>query len=157
MRKIFLTFFYSGLFPKAPGTIGTLASLPFGIFILSYFGVLTLILATAAISIIAIKEIDKYEALGFEHDDDSIVIDETVGIWLTLAVAYSITDIWFLVISSFLFFRIFDILKPSIIGKIDRNVSGGLGVVGDDLVAGFFAGLMSQFCWALFQKLTPFM
>ena len=59
MRKLFLTFFYSGLSPKAPGTVGTLASLPFGLAILYYFGVGTLVLATVVLSIIAIKEIDK--------------------------------------------------------------------------------------------------
>jgi len=156
MQKLFLTFFYSGLSPKAPGTVGTLASLPFGLAILYYFGVGTLFLATVVISIIAIKEINKYEAVTGEHDHSSVVIDETAGIWLTLIVAYSITDFWFLAVASFVMFRIFDIYKPSIIGKIDREVAGGLGVVGDDLVAGLFAGLGVQLLWNILQKMSAF-
>ena len=46
-------------------------------------------------------------------------------------------------VSSFLFFRLFDIWKPSVIGKIDREAPGGWGVMGDDLVAGAAAGLAS--------------
>lgn len=153
MRKLFLTFFYSGLSPKAPGTVGTIASLPFGIAILYYFGVGTLLLATVVLSIIAISEINKYEKDGGLHDDKSIVIDETAGIWLTIAVGYSIQNLWFLTISSLILFRIFDILKPSIIGRIDQNTKGGLGVVGDDLLAGVFAGLSVQLCWTILSKL----
>lgn len=48
---------------------------------------------------------------------------------------------------SVLFFRAFDILKPSVIGRIDKNVKGGLGVMGDDMVAGLFAGLLSAICY----------
>ena len=44
-------------------------------------------------------------------------------------------------ILALLFFRAFDILKPSIIGRVDRDVKGGLGVMLDDVLAGFFAGL----------------
>lgn len=156
MRKLFLTFFYSGLSPKAPGTVGTLASLPFGVLILHYFGVGTLILATILLSVVATREIDKQEAITGVHDDESIVIDETAGIWLTLAIASTISDIWFMVVASFIFFRIFDIIKPSIIGRIDAKVPGGLGVMGDDLVAGVFAGISTQLLWNILQKLAVF-
>jgi phosphatidylglycerophosphatase A len=153
MRKLFLTFFYSGLSPKAPGTVGTLASLPLGLLILKYFGASTLALLTVFITLVAIKEIDKQEAITGIHDDESIVIDETAGIWLTLIIANQIPNFWFFIIASFLFFRIFDIIKPSVIGKIDRDVPGGLGVMSDDLVAGFFAGLSVWLSWSLLQKL----
>jgi len=153
MRKLFLTFFYSGLSPKAPGTVGTLASLPFGLAILYYFGVGTLVLATIALSIVAIKEIDKYEAESASHDDGWIVIDETVGIWLTFIIGYSIHDIVFLGVVGFLTFRAFDIFKPSIIGRADRELKGGLGVVVDDLLAGLFAGLSTQICWSIWQQI----
>ena len=61
MNRFFITVGYSGLFPKAPGTAGTLVSLPLGMLILIYFDAYTLFLATALISIIAIKEINRYE------------------------------------------------------------------------------------------------
>ena len=53
---------------------------------------------------------------------------------------------------AFIFFRIFDIWKPSIIGKIDRDVKGGLGVVGDDVVAGIAAGIATAGTYQLIEK-----
>ena len=53
---------------------------------------------------------------------------------------------------AFVFFRIFDIWKPSIIGKIDRDVKGGLGVMGDDVIAGIAAGIASAGVYQLIEK-----
>lgn len=158
MNYFFITLGYSGLAPKAPGTVGTLVSLPLGILILMYFGSQTLFLATALISIIAIKAINKYEKKTGIHDDKRIVIDELAGMWFALSIAPAITIvasdifIWengFLIqsILSFVLFRYFDIAKPSIIGRIDREVAGGLGVMGDDIIAGFAAGISSALIW----------
>ena len=83
------------------------------------------------------------------HDDKSIVIDEVAGVWLALSLSSST---WFSFLLSVIFFRIFDIFKPSIIGRIDRNVKGGLGVMGDDIVAGIFAGLLSAICYGVVLK-----
>ena len=158
MNKFFITVGYSGLFPKAPGTAGTLVSLPLGMLILIYFDAYTLFLATALISIIAIKEINKYEERTGTHDDKSIVIDELAGMWFALSVAPAITvgmsevatlSNGFLIqsILSFALFRYFDIAKPSIIGRIDREAKGGIGVMGDDIIAGFAAGITSSLIW----------
>ena len=158
MNWFFITLGYSGLSPKAPGTVGTLVSLPLGMLILIYFGSQTLFLATALISLIAIKAINNYEKQSGIHDDKRIVIDELAGMWFALSVAPAISiatnDImtWqngFLIqsILSFALFRYFDIAKPSIIGRIDREVEGGLGVMGDDIIAGFAAGISSAIIW----------
>jgi len=149
LQKLFLTFFGSGLSPKAPGTMGTLASLPFGVLIIEYMGLETLFMLTFAITIIAIFEINKYEKSTGVHDQQEIVIDETAGIWLTLMIAYSTmitVDFPYAyelyVVGSFASFRLFDIWKPSTIGWIDREVEGGLGVMGDDILAGVAGGLL---------------
>lgn len=158
MNYFFITLFYSGLSPKAPGTVGTLVSLPLGMLILIYLDAQTLFLAAALISVIAIKSINKYEAKTGIHDDKRIVIDELAGMWFALSVAPAISigieDITvlengFLIqsILSFILFRYFDIFKPSIIGRIDREVKGGLGVMGDDIIAGFAAGISSALLW----------
>ncbi|MDF1875168.1 phosphatidylglycerophosphatase A [Sulfurimonas sp. SAG-AH-194-I05] len=158
MNWFFITLGYSGLSPKAPGTVGTLVSLPLGMMILIYFGSQTLFLATVLVSIIAIKEINKYEAHSNIHDDKRIVIDELAGMWFALSLAPAISisfnalSMWengFLIQSvlSFALFRYFDIAKPSIIGRIDREVKGGLGVMGDDIIAGFAAGISSAIIW----------
>ena len=158
MNWFFITVGYSGLAPKAPGTFGTLASLPLGMLILIYFDAQTLFLSAALISIIAIKAINKYEAKSGIHDDKRIVIDELAGMWLALSIAPAISvgvnDITalengFLIQSllSFALFRYYDIAKPSIIGRIDREVEGGLGVMGDDIIAGVAAGITSALIW----------
>ncbi|MEJ2373042.1 MAG: phosphatidylglycerophosphatase A, partial [Sulfurimonas sp.] len=54
---------------------------------------------------------------------------------------------------SFVLFRYFDITKPSIIGKIDREAKGGIGVMGDDIIAGFAAGISSALLWQGYLKL----
>ena len=158
MNWFFITLGYSGLFPKAPGTAGSIVALLLGMWILIAFNAQTLFLASLLISIIAIKSIDKYEASSNIHDDKRIVIDELVGMWFALSVAPAVTinfnalgmlENGFLIQSvlSFLLFRYFDITKPSIIGRIDRETKGGLGVVGDDVIAGFVAGILSAIIW----------
>lgn len=164
MNYFFITLGYSGLSPKAPGTVGTLVSLPLGMLILIYLDAQTLFLATALISVIAIKSINKYEEKTGIHDDKRIVIDELAGMWFALSVAPAITigineitvlENGFLIqsILSFALFRYFDIAKPSIIGRIDREVKGGLGVMGDDIIAGFAAGISSALIWQGILKL----
>jgi len=152
MRKLFLTFFYSGLSPWAPGTAGSIAATFVGALLLHYFPINTLFLLTILISIIGVREINIYEKQTGTHDDKSIVIDEVVGLWLAFVIANA-TDNLILIALCFIYFRIFDIWKPSLIGRIDKNVKGGLGVIGDDLLAGLIAGVCSVASWELIQKL----
>ncbi len=158
MNWFFITLGYSGLSPKAPGTVGTLVALPLGMLILIYFNAQTLFLSALLISVIAIKSINKYELTSGIHDDKRIVIDELAGMWFALSVAPAISvslsevgifENGFLIQSalSFALFRYFDIAKPSIIGRIDRETKGGLGVMGDDIIAGFAAGILSALIW----------
>ncbi len=102
------------------------------------FSANTLFLAAIFIGLIAIAQIDKEEEESKIHDSSYIVIDELVGMWLAMAISgLSLVG----VVLSFIFFRIYDITKPSLIGKIDKEVKGGLGVVADDALAGVLAGL----------------
>ncbi len=148
MQKAFLTFFYLGLIPKAPGTFGTFGGAIFGYFILYFFSNQTLFLATALLSVIAVKSIDNYEQKTGIHDDKSIVIDEVAGIWLAFVIAH---ENMYEFILAVIFFRIFDIWKPSFIGKIDKEVDGGWGVMGDDLLAGIVAGICSVGVYEFFN------
>ncbi|WP_231172648.1 phosphatidylglycerophosphatase A [Helicobacter pylori] len=137
LRACFLTLFFSGYSKKAPGTVGSLVALLLGLPIL-IFSANTLFLAAILIGLIAIAQIDKEEEESKIHDSSYIVIDELVGMWLAMAISgLSLAG----VILSFIFFRIYDITKPSLIGKIDKEVKGGLGVVADDALAGVLAGL----------------
>ncbi|EMJ44597.1 phosphatidylglycerophosphatase A family protein [Helicobacter pylori] len=137
LRACFLTLFFSGYSKKAPGTIGSLVALLLGLPIL-IFSANTLFLGAIFVGLIAIAQIDKEEEESKIHDSSYIVIDELVGMWLAMAISgLSLAG----VILSFIFFRIYDITKPSLIGKIDKEVKGGLGVVADDALAGVLAGL----------------
>ncbi|WP_187907293.1 phosphatidylglycerophosphatase A [Helicobacter pylori] len=137
LRACFLTLFFSGYSKKAPGTIGSLVALLLGLPIL-IFSANTLFLGAVFVGLIAIAQIDKEEEESKIHDSSHIVIDELVGMWLAMAISgLSLAG----VVLSFIFFRIYDITKPSLIGKIDKEVKGGLGVVADDALAGVLAGL----------------
>ncbi|MCQ2629425.1 phosphatidylglycerophosphatase A [Helicobacter pylori] len=137
LRACFLTLFFSGYSKKAPGTIGSLVALLLGLPVL-IFSANTLFLGAVFIGLIAITQIDKEEEESKIHDSSHIVIDELVGMWLAMAISgLSLAG----VVLSFIFFRVYDITKPSLIGKIDKEVKGGLGVVADDALAGILAGL----------------
>ncbi|MBH0285554.1 phosphatidylglycerophosphatase A [Helicobacter pylori] len=137
LRACFLTLFFSGYSKKAPGTIGSLVALLLGLPIL-IFSANTLFLGAVFVGLIAIAQIDKEEEETKRHDSSYIVIDELVGMWLAMAISgLSLAG----VVLSFIFFRIYDITKPSLIGTIDKEVKGGLGVVADDALAGVLAGL----------------
>ncbi|MDX2323571.1 phosphatidylglycerophosphatase A [Campylobacter hepaticus] len=144
MQKLFLTFFYSGCTKKASGTFGTTAALIPAFFILKYLGISTLFLLSILIFIISIRIIDDYEKQTGIHDDKHIVIDEVAGVFLACAIAASAENSIINFIMAFILFRFFDITKPSLIGKIDKKVKGGLGVMLDDMLAGLFAGLLSS-------------
>jgi phosphatidylglycerophosphatase A len=86
------------------------------------------------------------------HDGKEIVIDELAGMWIALSICgINSENTLILAPLAFIFFRLFDIWKPSIIGKIDRDVKGGLGVMGDDIVAGFAAGIASAGIYQLLK------
>ena len=153
LRKFFLTVGFSGLSPKAPGTVGSFVSLIIGLFLLEFLHVSTLFLLALLITVVAIKQIDIYENEVGAHDGKEIVIDELAGMWITLAICgINSSNILYMAPIAFLFFRLFDIWKPSIIGKIDRDVKGGLGVMGDDVLAGIAAGIATAGVYQLIVK-----
>lgn len=163
MNWFFLTLFYSGHSPKAPGTVGTIVALPIGVAFLMFFGSQTLFMLSILITLIAIKGIDRYEASSGIHDNQKIVIDELVGMWIALAIApgiaFGLGDLGVMsnglalqIFLSFIFFRLYDIKKPSIIGRIDREAKGGWGVMGDDILAGFAAGITTAIVWQIILK-----
>ncbi len=160
LQKLFLTFGGAGLSPKAPGTVGTLASLPVGLIVLYYFGIETLFILTLAITVIGIFEINKYETKTGMHDQQHIVIDEAAGMWLSLMIAiptaatlsYQYAEI-LAIVFSFAAFRLFDIWKPSTIGWIDRELKGGLGVMLDDVLAGIAGGFLTVLLLMGIEKL----
>lgn len=133
------TWFGSGLLRPAPGTVGSLAALPFGYVIGTYLGIWGLIAAIVlafAGGIYAVHQLEKQP--GADHDSPSVVIDEVIGVWIAGIPAAFYPQLW---IPAFFLFRFFDVLKPWPISFLDRKVSGAFGVIIDDMVAGVIAML----------------
>ncbi len=127
--------FGSGLSPKAPGTVGTLVAIP--IYLLLYpLGLANYLILLILLTVISIYIAGKSAQLLGIHDHGGIVIDEICGYLLTMLIA---PPGWLWIIAGFILFRIFDIFKPWPIGYLDQCVSGGLGIVLDDLMAGIYA------------------
>jgi len=140
--------FGSGLAPKAPGTFGTLAAIPFYLLMAWYLSDLTYIAITVITFLVGIY-LCQVTTNALEVDDHpAIVWDEFVGFFITmLFVPLNLTT----VVLGFFFFRIFDILKPWPISVIDSRIKGGLGVMLDDVLAGGFAlATMHIYLWLFY-------
>jgi phosphatidylglycerophosphatase A len=127
--------FGSGLAPKAPGTMGTIAAIPLWWLLaqLPLASYLMVVLVSAIIGIYICGAAAK--TLGV-HDHGGIVWDEFVGFWIAMA-ALPVT--WTSLILGFVLFRFFDIVKPWPISWLDKKVSGGFGIMIDDVIAGIAA------------------
>lgn len=141
------TGFGSGLSPIVPGTMGTLAAIPLYLLLvqlpLTWYVIVLIITFAIGVKICQMTSDD----MGV-HDHGSIVWDEFVGLWLTMLVVplfnLSTTD-WKWLITGFILFRFFDMVKPWPIGWLDKRIHGGLGIMIDDVVAGAMAGVALYF------------
>ena len=132
--------FGSGLSPYAPGTVGTLAAIPFFL-LLSSLNPMMYFLVTLVCGLAGVFLCERTsKALG-THDHAAIVWDEFVGFFITMIfVPVSVTT----VVLGFCLFRFFDILKPWPVSVMDTRIKGGLGVMLDDVFAGLYAVLFLQ-------------
>ncbi|MCC5810815.1 MAG: phosphatidylglycerophosphatase A [Ectothiorhodospiraceae bacterium] len=127
--------FGSGLAPRAPGTVGTIAAIP--VFLaLSWLPLAWYLLATALVCAAGVWICDRAARDFGVHDHPAIVWDEIAGFLVTM-IAVPAGIGW--VLLGFVLFRLFDILKPWPIRWLDRHVHGGFGIMVDDLIAGLFA------------------
>ena len=137
----FLAFgFGSGLSPKAPGTMGTIAAIPIYI-ALSYVSLPMYILSTLLVCIVGIYLCGKTSDDMNVHDHSGIVWDEIAGYLITM-VAVPLS--WQNILLGFVLFRLFDIAKPWPISVIDKQLGGGFGIMLDDVVAGLIALALMQ-------------
>jgi phosphatidylglycerophosphatase A len=128
------TCFGIGLIPKAPGTMGTLATVPL-IFWLDGFGMIIEVFSILALCAIGIWSSGLSGKLLGKADPPTVVIDEVAGFFVTM---FLLPLQWFGIICGFVLFRFFDIVKPYPIRKAEK-IGGGLGIVLDDLIAGIYA------------------
>lgn len=130
------TWFGAGLLRPAPGTLGTLAALPVGYGLFYFTGYIGLAIAAALLLIVGTIAAHRYGQKSGTVDDQSIVVDEAVGLWIAALPAGESIGLW---IWAFFLFRFFDIFKPWPASYFDRNSRNGFYVMMDDVVAGIYA------------------
>ncbi len=138
LSQIISTFFYVGYLRPAPGTWGSLAALPVGIYVLNFFGWQALLVLCLATFFIGVWASGYYAGCNNKKDPSEVVIDEVTGQWLALVFVAPL--LWEL-IAAFALFRLFDIAKPWLIGRLER-LPAGWGIMSDDMLAGLFAGVL---------------
>ena len=141
---IIATLGFTGYIPYAPGTFGTAIGFLAVLFTRPDDTVLLLLsIPIIIVGTISAHQIEK--VLG--KDSGHIVIDEFCGYMVSIMFVPKSTSY---LIAAFILFRLFDIFKPFPINSIDRKVSGGAGVMLDDLLAGVYANLCLQLWRVLF-------
>lgn len=138
--KQLATLFGVGRIKKAPGTWGTVATIPL-VLLFNWAGPFYYMAAIALLLPVGVAACHIYEQAHGGHDHKEIVIDEVLGflitmIWLPMT--------WQAILIGFGLFRVLDITKPLFIGYLDKRVQGGLGVMIDDVAAGVIASLIMQ-------------
>lgn len=166
INELILTFFYFGKIRTAPGTFGSIAAATLWLGLTNLFGHfqldyqmqhlfwISLIVAAFAWGLIGIRQ---YSLDRHEFDHKSIVIDEAIGMFIALELAFygnNLVDFWSgLFFGAFFFcfalFRYFDIIKPGIIGSCDRKLKNSFGVIFDDVLCGILAGGLTKFALLL--------
>ena len=155
MRRVLLSFFGAGFLRPAPGTWGSLAALPAAWILHMIGGPFVLLGAAAALYFSGVRATEAETTGSEDHDPGWIVADEVVGQWIAiLPVSYGAwaNDVAFLAlwpgwVAAFLLFRLFDIRKPWIIGRVDAR-DDAVGVMLDDVIAGVFAAVCVN-VWAV--------
>lgn len=130
---------YAGYSPLAPGTVATLVlGIPFFLILVKmpYFLYGMICVGIFAVGCKVSGEIEKMTG---ETDPSKIVIDELLGYLVTMA---GLQANFTTIILGFFAFRLFDIIKPWPIRTMETQLSGGLGVMTDDLAAGLYAGIL---------------
>ena len=139
---------YSGKIPFAPGTWGSaFALIPWyfcrGLSLVNYLIVL------AVIFVVGFLTSGSAEKILDRPDPGCIVIDEILGMFITLTLAPNHPAAWLL---GFILFRIFDVLKPFPVSWFDTHLHGGIGIMMDDVMAGIYALICLQLIWLVIGK-----
>jgi len=141
---------YSGYIPFAPGTWGSaLALLPW--YFCRNLGFLNYLFLLVFLFILGFFTAGSAEKIMNQPDPGCIVIDEILGIFITLALAPNHPAAW---LTGFILFRFFDVVKPFPISWLDTHLHGGIGIMVDDVVAGVYALVCLRVIWLFVDGLS---
>ncbi len=142
-HKIIATFFYTGKTPIAPGTAGSFATVVLFFLLKNLFNIYILSLSIVLVFIVGTISSDYFVKKYSVEDPRWIVIDEVSGMLLTLVPFYILSkpiNLLSLFVAFFLF-RLFDVIKPFPIRKLEE-LRGGFAIMIDDIGAGVYAGIL---------------
>ena len=148
IKYCFVTGFYSGLLPKAPGTFASILGIFISAEVLMHFNYSMILILTFFLWLFSLKTIEEYEKKYNIHDDPKTAIDEIVGIFFGILFIYPLLDLkehwkWGIeLVIFFILFRYFDIIKPGYIKTMDKEIKGALGTILDDIIAAFYASIV---------------
>ena len=141
LARLIATWLGCGYAPKAPGTVGSLAGLAIAFAMHTYAAVTAMGMGWLAV-LLAMPGIWAADAVARESgnkDPQTVVVDEVIGQWMTLAGATAFN--WKSWLLAFALFRLFDIWKPPPVRQLER-LPGGLGIIADDAMAGVYGALV---------------
>ncbi len=140
LARFIATFGFSGLIRPAPGTWGTIAAVPVGWLLITWWGTTGLVIGILAAFFVGWLAAHYYMSRSGSMDDPAeVVIDEAAGLWVAYLAIPAATWPWLL--GGFLLFRLFDIWKPGPIRWADRRIKGALGTMIDDIIGGAAAAI----------------
>lgn len=147
LAKIISTFFGIGLFPVGPGTLASLAMvLAYKFFLYRLAWPYYLLLLILIIAAGTFTSTIYARALNLK-DPGKIVIDEVAG---QLSAVFVLRPDWSLLAASFILFRIFDIIKPLGVKKLE-NLPWGWGIMADDLASGLAVNIIVHLVVIIFK------
>ena len=149
IANIIGTYLGLGLSKFAPGTVGSLGTLPLAYLLIRFGGFWALVIASIVIFFVGVKAVDVITKESGVEDPSKVVIDEVVGQLLSFSIVAYLAPEYLLdktsfiyYIAGFLFFRFFDILKMGPVKYADKEIKNAYGVMLDDVFAGIFAACM---------------
>jgi phosphatidylglycerophosphatase A len=143
--RIFASAGGAGYFPIASGTVGSAVALAL-YWVIPGFDLWWVLAGASLLALLAGIPASSVMERQYGEDPSEVVIDEVVGMWISLLF---VPKIWYLALIAFFVFRIFDIIKPPPARQFDR-MHGGFGIMMDDVAAGVYANLVVQAARLLF-------
>jgi phosphatidylglycerophosphatase A len=152
-EQLVISGLFTGLAPIASGTVASAIAALF-YFIPGFSNFYILLGASIAAFLVGIPLARRVEEATGNSDPSFVTLDEFAGMWLTLASPIASTHHLYWVVLCFFVFRVFDISKLWPASYFEKK-EGGLGVMGDDMVAGAYANLASHAIWLGYQFIKP--
>lgn len=136
----------AGLVPRAPGTAGSVVGIPILLFTTDW-NLSSRLVFLAGLTLLGIWAAQVFDSGSGTQDNQKIVIDEVIGMYIT---GWTCPHTWISIAIAFALFRFFDVTKLPPVRQVDRwskkpshagsfvgRWKNGIGVVADDVLAGF--------------------